>query len=74
MDERTSGYIVREEDKRQKIRTKMGRRAIRYEERLEKGSDNRWARNVGRRLRKKKKRMDQYRRSREKVFTKKKEF
>lgn len=44
MDERTSRYIVREEDKREKIRTKMGRRAIRYEERLEKGGDNRWAR------------------------------
>lgn len=41
---RESEYIVREEDKTDKIRTKMGRRVIRYEERLEKGGDNRWAR------------------------------
>lgn len=72
MDERTSGYIVREEDKREKIRTKMVRRAIRRGWRKEVTIDGQ--ENVGRRVRKEEKRMDQCGRSREKVFTKKKEF
>lgn len=41
VDERTPGYIVKKEDKRKKMRIKMGRRAVRYEERLEKGSGSR---------------------------------
>lgn len=41
MDERTPEYMVSEEDKREKMRTKMEKRAVRYEERLEKGSDSR---------------------------------
>jgi len=34
---RTPGYMVREEGKRNKMRTRMGRRAIAYEEKLERG-------------------------------------
>lgn len=41
---RTPGYMIREEGKREKMRTKMGGRAIKYEEKLEKGGGGRWAR------------------------------
>lgn len=44
VDGRTPGYIMREESKREKMRTKMGSRAVRYEERLEKGGEGKWAR------------------------------
>lgn len=37
IDERTPEYMVREEGKREKLRTKMGRKMIRDEERLERG-------------------------------------
>lgn len=36
IDGRTLRYMVKEESKKEKLRTKMGRRAIRHEERLEK--------------------------------------
>jgi len=41
---RTPGYMIREEGKRDKMRTKMGRRAIAYEERLERRGGTLWAR------------------------------
>jgi len=41
---RTPGYMVREEGKRDKMRTRMGRRAIAYEEKLERGEGTLWAR------------------------------
>lgn len=44
VDGRTPGYMMREESKREKMRTKMGSRAVRYEERLEKGGEGKWAR------------------------------
>lgn len=37
-------YMVREESKKENLRTKTRRRAIRYEEELEKKGDSRWAR------------------------------
>lgn len=52
-DGRENVGIYREEDKREKIGTKMGRRAIRYEERLEKGGDNRWVRKCWEEVKKK---------------------
>lgn len=63
--------MVREEGKREKMRTKMGRKAVRYEERLEKGGvavDER--ENVGRKLRKEGKRVDRCGRNRGRAFTK----
>jgi len=43
VDERTPGYMVREEEKREKMRTRMGRRAMGYEK-LERGEESEWAR------------------------------
>jgi len=37
VDGRTPGYIVKEERKRKKMRTRLGRRAMGYEEKIEKG-------------------------------------
>lgn len=39
--------MVREKGKREKLRTKMGKRAIRYEKRLEKRADSRWGSSIG---------------------------
>lgn len=36
VDGRSPGYIIREEGKREKMRTKIGNRTVRYEEKLEK--------------------------------------
>jgi len=44
LDGRTPGYMVREEGKREKMRTRLERRAMGYEERLEKGGGGEWAR------------------------------
>lgn len=44
VDGRTPGYMMREESKREKMRTKMGSRTVRYEERLKKGGEGKWAR------------------------------
>ena len=41
---RTPGYMVREESKRDKMRLRMGRRAVRYEEKLEEGEGSEWTR------------------------------
>lgn len=43
-DGRTPDYMVREEGKREKIRTKLGRRAMDYKEKLEEGGGSEWAR------------------------------
>jgi len=39
-----AGYMVKEEVKREKMRTRLGRRALGYEEKLEKGGGGEWAR------------------------------
>jgi len=39
IDERMPWYMVREEEKREKMRTRLGRRAMGYEEKLEKGEE-----------------------------------
>jgi len=44
VDGRTPGYMMREEGKREKMRTRMGRRAIAFEEKLERGEKSEWAR------------------------------
>ncbi|EFN67046.1 hypothetical protein EAG_02771 [Camponotus floridanus] len=48
---RTPGYMVREEGKKEKMRTKLGRRAMGYEEKLEKGGGENGQENVGKRER-----------------------
>lgn len=43
IDKRTPKYMVREKAKKEKMRTRLGRRAMGYEEKLEKGGRNKWA-------------------------------
>lgn len=50
--EGTPRYLIREEDKREKLRIKIGRRAIRYGEKLEKGEAVDGQGSAGKRLRK----------------------
>lgn len=52
---RASWYMVREEGKRGKLRTRKERKAIGYEEKLEKGGGGERQGNAGRRYRKEKK-------------------
>lgn len=44
MERKTPGYMVKEESKIDKLRTRMGKRTIRYEEKLERGGGSEWAR------------------------------
>lgn len=44
MEGRTSVYLVREEMNKEKLRSRAGRRAVRFEERLMEGRDSRLAR------------------------------
>lgn len=44
VDGRSPEYMVREEGKREKMRIKMGSRAVRYDERLEKRGSSKWVR------------------------------
>lgn len=44
LDWRTPGYIVTGEGKREKLRTKAGRRAMKYEEKLREGKGSELAR------------------------------
>lgn len=44
MDGRMSGYMIKEEGKREKMRTRMGRRAMGYKEKLEGGGGSECAR------------------------------
>lgn len=44
LDRRTPGCMVREERKRKKMRTRLGRRTMGYEKKLEKGGKSEWAR------------------------------
>lgn len=55
MDGRPPGYMMREESKREKMRTKMGSRAVRYKERLEKGGEGKWARKCWEKVKNKRK-------------------
>lgn len=43
LDGRTPGYTVRGEGKWEKLRTRMGRKAMAYVEKLEKGGGSGWA-------------------------------
>lgn len=45
MDGRTSEYMVREEEKREKLKTRMGKKAMAYEK---KEGGSWWQRNAGR--------------------------
>lgn len=47
--ERTPRYMVREKGKKEKLRTKIGRRAIRYKKRLEKDGGSKWGKKMFRR-------------------------
>ena len=44
VERRTPGYMIREESKRDKLRTRMRKRAISYEEKLEREERSVWAR------------------------------
>ena len=44
VERRTPGYMIREESKGDKLRTRIGKRAMRYEEKLERGEESVWAR------------------------------
>jgi len=50
---RTLGYMVKVEGKRDKMRTKLGRRAIEYEEKLEREEEMLWTRRCWEEVKKK---------------------
>lgn len=56
IDERTPGYMIREETKRKKMKTRIRRRAIVFEKKLEKRRGTLWARRCWEEIKKREKR------------------
>lgn len=57
VDESSPGYMMRKKEKREKLNTRMGRRAIVYEKRLEKGGETIWVRRCWEEIKKRRIRM-----------------
>lgn len=66
--------VIWEEGKRERIRTRLGSRAVRYEERLERGEVVNGRANAGRRLRGKKKRASRDGKNKGRAFIEKEGF